>query len=68
GACVLGLKALGEIEDFSIIEDMVGTTHAHQPNQEAVEIYQQLISIYIDLSRSLAPQYRKIADFQRKHL
>ncbi|UXV42028.1 gluconokinase [Staphylococcus simulans] len=68
GACVLGLKALGVIEDFSIIEDMVGTTHAHQPNQEAVEIYQQLISIYIDLSRSLAPQYRKIADFQRKHL
>ena len=25
GACVLGLLALGEIEDFSVIEDMVGT-------------------------------------------
>lgn len=68
GACVLGLKALGEIDDFSIIEDMVGTTHAHQPEPEAVAIYQQLISIFIDLSRSLSTQYSKIADFQRKHL
>ena len=32
GACVLGLKALGEIDDFSIIEEMVGTTNAHQPD------------------------------------
>ena len=28
GACVLGLKALGDIEDYSIIENMVGTTYA----------------------------------------
>ncbi|AMY06313.1 gluconokinase [Staphylococcus condimenti] len=68
GACVLGLKALGEIDDFSIIEEMVGTTHAHEPNQKAVEMYQQLISIFIDLSRSLESQYAKIADFQRHHL
>lgn len=68
GACVLGLKALGEIDDFSIIEEMVGTTHAHEPNQDAVETYQQLISIFIDLSRSLESQYAKIADFQRHHL
>ena len=47
---------------------MVGTTHAHEPNQKAVEMYQQLISIFIDLSRSLESQYAKIADFQRHHL
>lgn len=68
GTCVLGLKALGEIQDFSIIEQMVGTTNAHQPNQETVKVYQQLVSIFINLSRSLEERYAEIADFQRKHL
>lgn len=68
GACVLGLKALGEIKDFSIIEKMVGTTNAHKPNQETVKVYQQLVSIFINLSRSLEERYAEIADFQRKHL
>ncbi|PNZ66227.1 gluconokinase [Staphylococcus croceilyticus] len=68
GACVLGLKALGEIEDYSIIEKMVGTTNAHKPNQETVKVYQQLVSIFINLSRSLEERYAEIADFQRKHM
>ncbi len=68
GACVLGLKALGEIDDFSIIEEMVGTTNAHQPDSETVQVYQQLVSIFINLSRSLEERYAEIADFQRKHM
>ena len=68
GACVLGMKALGEIEDFSIIETMVGTTNEHLPEPEQVEVYQQLVSIFIHLSRSLAPHYEEIADFQRKYM
>lgn len=68
GACVLGLKALGEIDDFSIVEKMVGTTHEHQPNQDTVNVYQQLVSIFINLSRSLEERYAEIADFQRKHM
>lgn len=68
GACVLGLKALGEIEDYSIIEKMVGTTNAHKSNQETVKVYQQLVSIFINLSRSLEERYAEIADFQRKHM
>ncbi|TDW11307.1 gluconate kinase (FGGY family) [Staphylococcus sp. AtDRG32] len=68
GACVLGLKALGDIEDYSIIENMVGTTHAHQPNQDTVNVYQQLVTIFINLSRTLEDRYEEIADFQRKHM
>ncbi|EZI37249.1 gluconokinase [Staphylococcus haemolyticus] len=68
GACVLGLKALGEIDDFSIIEEMVGTTNAHQPDSATVRVYQQLVSIFINLSRSLEERYAEIADFQRKHM
>ena len=68
GACVLGLKALGEIDDFSIIEEMVGTTNAHQPDSATVQVYQQLVSIFINLSRSLEERYAEIADFQRKNM
>ena len=68
GACVLGMKALGEIYDFSVIKDMVGTTHAHEPNQETVAIYQQLVTIFINISRSMTENYSDIANFQREHL
>ena len=68
GACVLGMKALGEIEDFSIIEEMVGTTNEHKPNEDNVKIYQQLISIFINLSRSLEERYTEISAFQREHM
>ena len=68
GACVLGMKALGEIDDFSIIEQMVGTTHEHQPDSNTVDIYQQLVKIFIKISRSLTESYSEIADFQRQHM
>ncbi|MBO1198511.1 gluconokinase [Staphylococcus simiae] len=68
GACVLGLKAIGDIEDLSIVEKMVGATHNHLPQADNVEIYQQLVSIFIDLSRSLKDNYSQIADFQRKYM
>ncbi|MDN5907683.1 MAG: gluconate kinase, partial [Staphylococcus equorum] len=68
GACVLGMKALGEIDDFSIIEEMVGTTNEHKPNQDNVKVYQQLVSIFINLSRSLEDRYAEIATFQREHM
>ncbi|QRJ66934.1 gluconokinase [Staphylococcus saccharolyticus] len=68
GACVLGLKALGEIEDVSIIKDMVGTTHVHQPNKDMVAIYQKLVKIFINISRSMTDNYNDIAQFQRQHI
>ncbi|MCI2747919.1 gluconokinase [Staphylococcus warneri] len=68
GACVLGMKALGEIDDFSVIEQMVGTTNEHQPDSEIVDIYQQLVSIFINISRSLTDTYSEIAAFQRQHM
>lgn len=47
---------------------MVGTTYAHQPNQDTVNMYQQLVTIFINLSRTLEDRYEEIADFQRKHM
>ena len=35
---------------------------------QTVQVYQQLVSIFINLSRSLEERYAEIADFQRKHM
>ena len=68
GAIVLGMYATGEIEDFSIVSDMIGSTHTHHPEAEASTIYRELLPIYIRLSRLLTEEYESISDFQRKHM
>lgn len=66
GAIVLGMYALGEIDDFSIMSEWVGSTHSHQPNPENVDVYQDLMAIYIRVARALENEYGLIADFQQK--
>ncbi|WP_141604180.1 gluconokinase [Terrilactibacillus laevilacticus] len=66
GAIVLGMYALGEIDDFSLMSEWVGSTHAHQPIKENVAVYQDLIPIFIRVSRQLENEYDKITQFQQK--
>lgn len=66
GAIVLGMYAIGEIKDFSIISEWVGSTHTHKPIEENVEIYQDLIPIYIRISRLFEKEYGEISRFQQK--
>lgn len=68
GAVVLGMYALGEIDDFSIVGKMIGDTHTHEPDPASTGIYKELLPIFIRLSRLLTDEYASIADFQRKHL
>ena len=68
GAVVLGMYATGEIEDFSIVNEMIGQTHTHKPDKSANNIYEELLPIYIRLSRLLTEEYESISNFQRKHL
>jgi gluconokinase len=66
GAIILGMFALGKIEDFSIVSEWVGSTHVHQPIEENVKVYKDLIAIYIRVSRALESEYEEIAGFQNK--
>lgn len=68
GAVVLGMYALGEIKDFSIVSDMIGETRTHHPDAAASKTYRELLPIYIRLSRLLKEEYESIAEFQRKHM
>ncbi|MFB4167297.1 gluconokinase [Virgibacillus sp. JSM 102003] len=68
GAVVLGMYALSEIEDFSVVSEMVGNTNTHNPDEERTNIYRELLPIYIRISRTLNDEYDSIAAFQRKYL
>jgi len=65
GACILGLYATGKIESFEVASEMVGSTHKHVPNEEAVQEYRHLLPIFINLSRVLEADYKRIANYQR---
>lgn len=66
GAVVLGLYALGKVDSLSVVSEMVGPTHRHTPIQENVELYQDLLPIYIRISRNLEEEYAAISKYQRK--
>jgi len=65
GAVVLGLYALGKIESFDVVSDMVGGTFEHSPIKEHATVYKELLPIYIRISRKLEEDYEAIAKFQR---
>lgn len=67
GAAVLGMYALGYIDDLAAVKNMVGVTHVHQPNQKNFEVYRELLPIWIRLSDILSPEYKEIAEFQKRH-
>jgi gluconokinase len=66
GAVILGMYAKGEIEDFSIVSKWVGSTHSHQPIEENVKVYKELIPIFIRVSTALESEYEAISSFQNK--
>ncbi|MFJ5623235.1 gluconokinase [Peribacillus loiseleuriae] len=68
GAAVLGLYALGEIDSLNVVSEMIGETNELVPIARNVEVYEELMSIYLSVSRQLESDYGRIADFQRRHL
>lgn len=67
GAAVLGMYSLGVIDDLSAVKDMIGVTDVHHPNTSNYEVYRELLPIWIRLSEILEPEYKEIAEFQKKH-
>lgn len=65
GACILGLYAIGEIDSFEVVSEMVGSTFKHTPNAEATKEYQELLPIFINLTRVLEDDYTRITNYQR---
>lgn len=68
GAAVLGMYALGYVDNLSVVKKMIGVTDVHHPNENNFEVYRELLPIWIRLSETLEPEYKEIAEFQKKHV
>ena len=66
GAVVLGMKAIGEIDDFSVVSDMVGKSKPHYPIHEHVIEYRKLLPIYMNVVKQLETTYTEISKIQNK--
>ncbi|GIN86055.1 gluconate kinase [Heyndrickxia sporothermodurans] len=66
GAVVLGLYALGEIDQLESVEEMVGMMNDIIPHQANSQIYQELMPIFLSISRKMEEEYYSISEFQRK--
>lgn len=67
GAAVIGMKALGLVDDLSEVKAFVGATETFAPQPENFEAYREMMPIYLRLSKQLQNEYDTIAAFQKKH-
>jgi len=67
GAAVLGRFAIGDIDDLIEVGNMVNTGKVNPPQPESVAIYEELMPIYIRLSRLFEEEYDAITAFQEKY-
>ncbi len=67
GAAILGMYALGEVEDLSEVKNMVQTETINYPDEEKNTIYNEIMPLYIRLSRMYEQEYDAIVEFQNKY-
>ncbi|WP_279633288.1 gluconokinase [Marinilactibacillus kalidii] len=67
GAAILGLFALGEIDELTEVKKMVQTRTVNYPDARKGLVYKELIPIFIRMSRLYEKEYQSIVDFQKKH-
>lgn len=67
GAAVLGRYAIGEIDDLTEVKHMVETQEINVPEKDEVAVYEELMPLYIRLSRLFEQEYDAITDFQQRY-
>ncbi len=60
GACMLGLYAIGEMDDLGDVGKFVGEDASYFPDKEKYMKYQDVMSVYIELGRSLEQFYGRM--------
>ncbi|TVT27081.1 gluconokinase [Salinicoccus cyprini] len=64
GACLLGLYAIGEMDDLSAVSNFVGESDAYTPDEKVYMKYQEIMSVYIEIGRALEPFYDRMDDIR----
>ncbi|HET7580294.1 MAG TPA: gluconokinase [Bacillales bacterium] len=68
GAALLGMKALGWIEDFSSIKEMVPIQAYHKPIDSHVRVYRRYKPIFGQLVEKLQPDFLMLSNEQKLEL
>ncbi|QDI90410.1 gluconate kinase [Salicibibacter halophilus] len=68
GAVILGMYALGDIDDLAHFKDNDKTEETIMPNQANIPLYRDLTSLYLELSRSIAQHFERLSALQAKQL
>lgn len=66
GAITMAMKSLGMIENYEIIKTLVGDISSYQPNQDAVNVYQNYLPLFKQVEGLLTPAYSTIAKLQQQ--
>ncbi|WP_411842864.1 gluconokinase [Salinicoccus sp. HZC-1] len=64
GACILGLYAIGEMDDLSEVDRFVGEDDAYTPDEHKYMKYQDVMSVYIEIGRSLEQFYGRMHELR----
>lgn len=66
GAAIVGLYALELIDSIDAVKGMVGKAHTLTSIKENVEIYKEILPVYIGIMNCMMPHYQKLAALQRE--
>lgn len=68
GAVVLGMQATGMASSLDIVKEWVPIPSPIRPTSAHRLVYEELMPIFIRLSRKLEEEYEAISAFQRRHI
>jgi len=64
GACILGLYALDEMENLDEASRFIGEDEVYSPDEENYMKYQDIMSAYIEIGRSLGEFYGRMQELR----
>lgn len=67
GAITLGFKALGDERAYDYLPNWIGSVNRHEPNEEAVQQYRILSSIFMEMTQNLMTTYERITAYQNQN-
>lgn len=66
GAAVLGMYAVGAIEDLAEVDRLIHITHRHSPDRQQSPLYPRLFSLYERVYQHAVTEFKDLADLQRQ--
>ena len=64
GAVVMAMQSLGELDDLSTVNKMIGQVEAYLPDEETASLYHQYLKVFKQVENQLLPTYAALVGLQ----